>query len=91
MVVPAPLGDQLTEVIQDVSIKTHQILGCLGFSRVDILLTEEWTPYVLETNTLPGMTPHSAMYKSAAVIGLDFRHLVERMLFSAFDRPVANP
>ena len=78
MVVPAPLGDRLTKVIQDVSVKTHQILGCWGFSRVDILLTEEGTPYVLETNTLPGMTPHSAMYKSAAVIGLDFPHLASR-------------
>jgi len=58
---------------------------------VDILLTDEGTPYVLETNTLPGMTPHSAMYKSAAVIGLDFPHLVEKMLFSAFDRLMPNP
>jgi len=91
MVVPASLGDRFTKVIQDISVKTHQILGCWGFSRVDILLTEEGTPYVLETNTLPGMTPHSAMYKSAAVIGLDFPHLVEKMLFSAFDRLMANP
>lgn len=91
MVVPAPLGDRFTNIIQNIAAKTHQILGCWGFSRVDILLTEEGTPYVLETNTVPGMTSHSAMYKSAAVIGLDFPHLVEKMLFSAFDRPMANP
>jgi D-alanine-D-alanine ligase len=67
---------------------THNALGCWGFSRVDILLDENGIPYVLETNTLPGMTPHSAMPKSAAAMGLDYPHLVEQMLRSALDRPM---
>ena len=60
----------------------------LGLSRVDILLTAEEIPYVLETNMLPGMTPHSAMPKSAAAIGIDYPHLVQQMVDSALKRPM---
>ena len=89
MIVPAKLDAQTTEKIQDVAVMTHRALGCWGFSRVDILLDENGIPYVLETNTIPGMTPHSAMPKSAAAMGLDYPHLVRQMLRSAFDRPTA--
>lgn len=90
MVVPAKLDAPTTQKIQDVAVMTHHALGCWGFSRVDILLDENGIPYVLETNTLPGMTPHSAMPKSAFAMGLDYPHLVRRMLLSAFDRPTAT-
>ena len=89
MVVPAKLDGSTTQKVQDVAVMTHNALGCWGFSRVDILLDEDGIPYVLETNTLPGMTPHSAMPKSAAAMGLDYPHLVRQMLVSAFDRPTA--
>ena len=89
MVVPAELDGSTTQKVQDVAVMTHNALGCWGFSRVDILLDEDGIPYVLETNTLPGMTPHSAMPKSAAAMGLDYPHLVRQMLVSAFDRPTA--
>lgn len=88
MVVPAKLDGPTTQKVQNVAVMTHNALGCWGFSRVDILLDENGIPYVLETNTLPGMTPHSAMPKSAAAMGLDYPHLVEQMLRSALDRPM---
>jgi D-alanine-D-alanine ligase len=90
MVVPAKLDGPTTQKIQDVAVMTHHALGCWGFSRVDILLDENEIPYVLETNTLPGMTPHSAMPKSAAAMGLEYPVLVRQMLLSAFDRPTAT-
>jgi D-alanine-D-alanine ligase len=90
MVVPAELGASTTQQIEDVAIATHQALGCWGFSRVDILLDENDVPYVLEINTLPGMTPHSAMPKSAAALGIDYPHLARQMLLSAFDRPAST-
>lgn len=85
-IIPAPLDEATTKAIQDITLRTHQTLGCWGFSRVDVLLSAEGNPYVIEINTLPGMTPSSVMHKSAQVAGIDLPHLVEQMLQSAFDR-----
>ena len=87
MVVPASLDSETERQMSDIALRTHQVLGCWGFSRVDVLLSDEGTPYVLETNTLPGMTPHSALPKSAEAAGIDYPHLVDVMLQSAYTRP----
>ncbi|MEE8593954.1 MAG: D-alanine--D-alanine ligase [Candidatus Bipolaricaulota bacterium] len=87
MVVPALLDSETELQMRDIALRTHQVLGCWGFSRVDVLLSDEGTPYVLETNTLPGMTPHSALPKSAQAAGIDYPHLVDVMLQSAYTRP----
>jgi len=89
MTVPATLDAAVAEAMQQTAVKTHQALGCWGFSRVDIMLGSDDAPVVLETNTIPGMTPHSIMPLSAAAMGLDYPSLVERMLRSAFDRHAA--
>jgi D-alanine-D-alanine ligase len=86
-ITPAPLDPRTTAAVERVTLEAHRALGCWGFSRVDVLLTEEGTPYVLEVNTLPGLTKHSAMPKSAAAAGLDFPHLIVAMLETAFHRP----
>ena len=87
MVVPAAIDSKTESEMKDVALRTHQVLGCWGFSRVDVLLSDNGVPYVLETNTLPGMTPHSALPKSAAAAGIDYPHLVDIMLQSAYSRP----
>ncbi|TSA51191.1 D-alanine--D-alanine ligase [archaeon] len=87
MVVPANIDPETETLMKDVALKTHLALGCWGFSRVDILLSGDGVPYVLETNTLPGMTPHSALPKSAEAAGIDYPHLVDIMLQSAYTRP----
>ena len=87
MIVPAPLDSETELQMRGNALRTHQVLGCWGFSRVDVLLSDEGTPYVLETNTLPGMTPHSALPKSAHAAGIDYPHLVDVMLQSAYTRP----
>jgi len=83
-VVPAPLDAEVAKRAQDVSLRAHRALGCTGFSRVDLRLAEDGTPYVLEVNTLPGMTPMSDLPRAAAAIGIDYSRLVEIMLESAF-------
>ena len=90
MVVPAPLDSETEKRIREAALKTHHALGCWGFSRVDILLGGDGVPYVLETNTLPGMTPHSALPKSAAASNIDYPHLVHLMLQSAYTRPTGS-
>lgn len=87
MVVPALLDSEMELQMKNVALRTHQALGCWGFSRVDVLLSAEGIPYVLETNTLPGMTPHSSLPKAAKAAGIDYPHLVKAMLQSAYSRP----
>lgn len=86
-IIPAPLDEPTAKRIREITLRTHQALGCWGFSRVDVLLSAAGDPYVIEINTLPGMTPNSVMHKSAQVAGIELPQLVGIMLQSAFDRP----
>ncbi|MDD5584366.1 MAG: D-alanine--D-alanine ligase, partial [Candidatus Omnitrophica bacterium] len=56
---PAPLKGSVYLRVQEVALRAHQALGCRHFSRVDIRLDEEDVPYVLEVNSIPGLTSHS--------------------------------
>jgi len=82
-IAPAELPDDIATRVQAVSLHAHHTLGCSGFSRVDLRLAEDGTPYVLEVNTLPGMTPLSDLPRAAAVEGIPFERLVEIMLDTA--------
>ncbi len=77
---PAPLSLEVASRVQGIALRAHQSLGCYGFSRVDFRLGEDEVPYVLEVNTLPGMTPLSDLPRAAAVIGIEYDDLVEMML-----------
>jgi len=80
---PAPLGDELTARVTEVAEAANRALGCTGASRVDLIVDAEGTPWVLEVNTIPGMTPTSLLPKAAAEAGMDFEALVERILRGA--------
>lgn len=80
--IPAPLEDAVTKQIQKIAKQSHIALGAHGWSRVDFVLDANNQPYVLEVNTVPGMTSHSLMPKSAKVAGLSFEDLVLRILQS---------
>src|SRR5690625_2841969 len=58
-IIPARISEELTEKIKNYAVLAHQVLGCETYSRADFLLTDELTPYILEVNTLPGMTSTS--------------------------------
>lgn len=83
---PAPLDENVAARLQDVSLRAHEALGCHGYSRVDLRLAEDGTPYVLEVNTLPGMTPISDLPRAAAVAGISYDRLVEIMLATAVSK-----
>jgi len=80
---PAPLSLQVASHIQDIALRAHQALDCYGFSRVDFRLGNDGIPYILEVNTLPGMTPMSDLPRAAAVHGIEYDDLVEMMLSTA--------
>ena len=81
--VPAPLTPSAAEQVQAVALQAHRALGCHGFSRVDLILSPDRGPIVLEVNTIPGLTATSLLPKAAAAAGLSFPHLCERLLASA--------
>jgi len=81
---PARLEPTLYAHAQQVGLAAHRALGCSGYSRVDLLVTAEGDCYVLEVNTLPGMTALSLLPEIAAKgAGLPFEALVARIIASA--------
>ncbi len=81
--VPAKLDDALAKSIQSLALRAHRILGCAGYSRVDFRLNTENQPYILEVNTLPGMTGTSLVPKAAKAAGINFNALVETIVEEA--------
>jgi len=81
---PARLEPALYDKAQQIGLAAHLALGCSGYSRVDLLVTDAGEGYVLEVNTLPGMTALSLLPEIAAKgAGLSFEALVERIIESA--------
>lgn len=77
--VPAEIGEENTRRVQEAAEAAHEALGLEIYSRVDILLAADGSLSVLEINTIPGMTETSLLPKAAAVVGLDFPALCERI------------
>jgi D-alanine-D-alanine ligase len=81
--VPAPLNPRLGGRLRKMAVAAHQALDCRGATRVDFRLSPEGKPYILEVNTIPGMTPTSLLPKAALEEGLEFEDLVEWILCDA--------
>lgn len=77
---PAELPRALEEEIRELARRSHEALGCGGYSRVDFRLSPENVAYCLEVNTLPGMTATSLVPKAAAAAGMSFPALCERII-----------
>jgi D-alanine-D-alanine ligase len=72
---PADLDLETTMAVQAAAVAAHKALGIEVYSRVDVMLGPDNRPYVLEANTIPGMTETSLLPKSAAAAGLPFPEL----------------
>lgn len=77
-----PCGlDQATESrLQALALRAFDAIGAFGWGRVDILMDEQQNPWLIEVNTVPGMTGHSLVPMAAAAVGIDFDELVWRIL-----------
>ena len=82
-ILPPRLPATRTRNILNLAERAARALGCSGACRVDLLVTEGENEYVLEVNTLPGMTPTSLLPKIAAAAGLDYAGLCEAILEGA--------
>lgn len=80
--VPARLDDALQADVVSAAQQAYRALGCRGVARVDVMLQGR-APYVLEVNTIPGMTATSLVPKMAAAQGMAFPELCERILQAA--------
>ena len=81
--VPAPIGAAETSLAQSLGLRAHTALGCRSFSRTDMMMDESGNIFVLEVNTIPGMTERSLLPKAAGVIGVNFNQLCIKLIEDA--------
>ncbi len=82
---PAPLDARTTDLVQELAVAAHSVLGCRGISRSDVMMDAHGECWILETNTLPGMTDTSLVPDAARVAGIDFPHLCEKIIALALE------
>jgi D-alanine-D-alanine ligase len=70
-IIPARINPELTAICQSAAVRAHEALGCRGVSRTDLIIGDDGLPFVIETNTIPGMTGTSLVPESARVAGLE--------------------
>ena len=86
--VPARLGAPVVKEVEDIALKAHRLLECRHVSRVDMIVSKDGVPNVLELNISPGMTETSLLPLSAASAGISFEDLVEKLVLLSLQ---ANP
>jgi D-alanine-D-alanine ligase len=80
---PAPLSPKVVKQLEDLAVRAYTIMECTGVARVDFRLNRMSRPFVLEVNTIPGMTERSLLPMASAEMGLPYDTLVEKILESA--------
>ena len=78
-ITPAKLDKKLVSAAQDTALQAHKAIGARHYSRVDMIL-KDGKPYVLELNTLPGLTAESLLPKQAQAAGIGFTELLEHLM-----------
>ncbi len=79
-VCPAELPEDVSEFVQNTALLAYRAIGCRGFARVDFRLNEDFEPFALEINTIPGFTETSLVPKAAKAIGIEFPELCQRII-----------
>jgi len=74
---PADFSHEVNHAIQDLAIKCHIALGCRGMSRTDVFVVDDGNLYILETNTIPGMTQTSLFPEAASKAGISFSEMLD--------------
>ena len=83
---PARVPEAVYKRTLDAGLAAHRALGCRGYSRVDFIIDAAGDPYILEVNTLPGMTATSLLPDIARGVGMSFPDLVEEILRLALQK-----
>lgn len=83
---PAPLDDEVTKEVQEMAVKAHEVLGCSGVSRSDFILDNEGVAWILETNTIPGMTETSLLPDAGRAANIEFPELCKMLIEYALEK-----
>lgn len=89
-IVPADIDIASGKLAQSIARKVHEAVGCSCFSRVDMIMGDNGKIFVLEVNTIPGMTERSLLPKAAEAIGLSFGKLCIKLIEDAITRQVSD-
>lgn len=84
-IIPARIAEEITAQANLIARKAYQAMGCRGFARVDIMIDQQDNPYVLEINTIPGMTEMSLVPDAARAAGIEFVQLVDKIIKLALE------
>ena len=79
-VCPAPIPPAWEQRVGQAALTVYHALGLSVYSRADFIVDQEGTPWFLEINTLPGMTPTSLVPQEAAAVGIDYASLCQRII-----------
>ena len=82
-VLPARLDAKVADKIKELALKAHKLVGCSGFSRIDLVVKQGKLPYFLEINTLPGLTDISDFPAEAEHAGVSYDEMIFRILADA--------
>lgn len=85
-VIPARIGDEATAKCQEYAVTAHKALGCVGVSRTDMFVGPQGEIWLIETNTIPGMTPTSLLPDTAKTVGIEFGELCRKLVEFALER-----
>lgn len=84
---PADITPEETKAVQEAALAAYKALNVEVYGRVDVLLTDDGKPYVLEINTIPGMTSASLFPKAAKAVGISFGELCTRIAEISLNQP----
>lgn len=79
-IIPPELPDNLIKKIENIAVKTYRVLRCSGFARMEIIIDKKNRPFVLDVNTIPGLTSVSLLPDAARFKGISFTQLCEIIL-----------
>ena len=82
---PAPITAGEQKLLGEAALKLHHALGLAVYSRADFILDNAGRAWCLEVNTLPGMTPNSLIPKAAAVAGMSYAQLCEKVVLLSLE------
>ena len=90
-IIPARLPEEQRLAAQALAVRAHQLLGCASVSRVDLIVDADGGSWVLEVNTIPGLTELSLLPDAARAAGIPFADLCERLMADALQRHRERP
>ncbi|MGD2279079.1 MAG: D-alanine--D-alanine ligase, partial [Candidatus Omnitrophota bacterium] len=85
-IVPARISEDYTKSAQEIAVGAYTALGCEEFARVDMRLSNDGKLYILEVNTIPGLTERSLLPMAANAAGMDFPDLCVKILLGAVNK-----